>query len=97
MFVQQTTQPLHCTAAAGSVTLVGLLMLQEQYDTAVHHFQQILDKQPDHYTALSQLVTLLRRAGKLTEASEYLDTMQAKHPLSASVPGEQIDIFKPID
>ena len=61
--------------------------VQEQYDTAIQHFQQILDKQPDQWAALSQLIVLLKRAGKLSEADKYLEAMQAKHPHLASAPG----------
>ncbi len=40
---------------------------QEHYESAIYHFQQLMERQPTHWRALSQLIDLLRRAGKLDE------------------------------
>jgi hypothetical protein len=45
---------------------------QEQYEAAIFQFGQFMDKQPCHWRALSQLMALLRRVGKLTEAERWV-------------------------
>lgn len=41
------------------------------------YFQKLLDRQPNHYTVLVQLLGMLRRAGKLKEADKYLAAAEA--------------------
>jgi hypothetical protein len=43
----------------------------------VSYFQKLLDRQPCHYTVLVQLLSMLRRAGKLKEADKYLAAAEA--------------------
>ncbi len=48
--------------------------------TALTHTQthtQLLEREPTHYEALSKLLYLLRRFGKLSDASKYI--VQAEH------------------
>ncbi len=42
-------------------------LLQEHYDSAIYHFQQLLERTPDHFAAMTQLVDLMRRAGRLED------------------------------
>jgi len=39
---------------------------------AIFHYQNLLDKTPCNYTALSKLIYLLRRAGRLKDAPRYI-------------------------
>lgn len=41
------------------------------------YFQKLLDRQPNHYAVLVQLLGMLRRAGKLKEADKYLAAAEA--------------------
>jgi hypothetical protein len=47
--------------------------LQGDYDSALFHFQQLLERNPRHYPALAQLVQLLRWAGRPQDAKQYLE------------------------
>ena len=44
--------------------LAELLFQRERHDAAIHHFQELLEKRPDNYRALAQLVRLLRKSGR---------------------------------
>lgn len=48
---------------------------------------QVLEKKPNDYGALSHMVDLLRRAGKLTDASKYLTRAEANVARTLSDPG----------
>lgn len=50
---------------------------QGHHEAAVSYFQKLLDRQPNHYTVLVQLLGMLRRAGKLKEADKYLAAAEA--------------------
>jgi tetratricopeptide repeat protein 21B len=41
--------------------------MQEHNESAIYHFQQLLDRRPDHFAALAELVGLLRHAGRLED------------------------------
>ena len=36
--------------------LAELMFHKEQYESAIYHFQQLLDRSPNHYAALAQLI-----------------------------------------
>jgi len=44
----------------------------QEYQDATFHYQTLLDKKPCNYTALSKLIFLLRRAGRLRDAPRYI-------------------------
>lgn len=50
---------------------------QDNINSAVYHFQQMLVHNPCHYPALEQLLGLLRRDGKLSEAAKYIAAAEA--------------------
>jgi tetratricopeptide repeat protein 21B len=54
------------------IMLADLMFQQKQYDAATFHFQQLLERKPDHWTALAMLLRLLRRAGRLSDAPRFL-------------------------
>uniref|UniRef100_A0A6J0TFY9 Tetratricopeptide repeat protein 21B n=1 Tax=Pogona vitticeps TaxID=103695 RepID=A0A6J0TFY9_9SAUR len=64
--------------AAATMMMADLMFRKQDYEQAVFHFQQLLDRNPDNYATLSRLIDLLRRAGKLDEVSKFL-TMAEKH------------------
>lgn len=55
-----------------TMMLAELMFHKEHYETAIYHFQQLLERKPQHYLALSHLVKLLRHAGRLSEVPRYL-------------------------
>merc|ERR1719387_2488604 len=44
----------------------------QEYKDATFYYQTLLDKKPCNYTALSKLIFLLRRAGRLRDAPRYI-------------------------
>jgi hypothetical protein len=66
------------------------LPLQDNHESAVFYFQQLLDRKPCHYTALVQLLGLLRRAGKLEDAAKFITAAEAAaggQPAAAAASG----------
>uniref|UniRef100_A0A8C9YUL6 Tetratricopeptide repeat domain 21B n=1 Tax=Sander lucioperca TaxID=283035 RepID=A0A8C9YUL6_SANLU len=61
-----------------TLMMADILFRKQDYEKAVFHFQQLLERKPDNYPTLSRLIDLLRRAGKLEEVLRFLD-MAVKH------------------
>uniref|UniRef100_A0A673CVP2 Tetratricopeptide repeat domain 21B n=1 Tax=Sphaeramia orbicularis TaxID=375764 RepID=A0A673CVP2_9TELE len=61
-----------------TLMMADLMFRKQDYEKAVFHFQQLLERKPDNYLTLSRLIDLLRRAGKLEEIPRFLD-MAEKH------------------
>jgi hypothetical protein len=59
--------PALVACAIQNAPLLLMCPLQEHYDTAIYHFAQLLERNPCHWGALSQLIILLRRAGRLED------------------------------
>eukprot|EP00898_Chlorokybus_atmophyticus_P001805 jgi/Chlat1/2625/Chrsp178S02467 len=64
------------TNEEASLMLADLMFRREQYDSAIYHLQQLLERKANHYAALAQLLQLLRRAGRLGECGHYLKAAQ---------------------
>lgn len=43
-----------------NVRLADLMFRKNEYEAATFHFQQLLEKKPNHYSALMRLILLLR-------------------------------------
>ncbi|BBN03618.1 hypothetical protein MPTK1_2g24910 [Marchantia polymorpha subsp. ruderalis] len=56
---------------AGDI-LVRLMLNKEHYESAIIHFKQNLERDPNHYFSLAQLIRLLRCAGQSDEAQQYV-------------------------
>uniref|UniRef100_A0A3Q3QWQ7 Tetratricopeptide repeat domain 21B n=1 Tax=Monopterus albus TaxID=43700 RepID=A0A3Q3QWQ7_MONAL len=61
-----------------TLMMADIMFRKQDYEQAVFHFQQLLERKPDNYPTLSRLIDLLRRAGKLEEVNRFLD-MAEKH------------------
>ncbi|MEW5298948.1 MAG: hypothetical protein WDW36_002017 [Sanguina aurantia] len=70
-----------------SIMLAELMFHKEHYDTAIYHFHQLLERSPNHYAALAQVIQLLRRAGKLEDVPKYLAQAENGSPKAAMDPG----------
>jgi len=82
-FCQQqlvTILKTHKDHEKATLMLADLMFRKNEYDAATFHFQQLLEKRPDNYTALSKLVEILRRAGKLKECERYIDQAKITNP-----------------
>ncbi|POI31442.1 hypothetical protein CIB84_004807, partial [Bambusicola thoracicus] len=64
--------------------MADLMFKKQDYEQAVFHFQQLLERKPDNYATLSRLIDLLRRAGKLEEVPRFL-LMAEKHSSRAKL------------
>uniref|UniRef100_A0A383W643 Uncharacterized protein n=1 Tax=Tetradesmus obliquus TaxID=3088 RepID=A0A383W643_TETOB len=60
-----------------AIMLAELMAHQDNHESAVFYFQQLLDRKPCHYTALVQLLGLLRRAGKLEDGAKFIAAAEA--------------------
>eukprot|EP00899_Mesostigma_viride_P018008 jgi/Mesvir1/26208/Mv02392-RA.1 len=71
----------------GSIMLAELMFRKEHYETAIYHFQQLLERKPGHYGALVQLIHLLRRAGRMSEVPRYIRLAEKSSPRAHLEPG----------
>ncbi|KTG02426.1 hypothetical protein cypCar_00013634 [Cyprinus carpio] len=61
-----------------TLMMADLMFRKQDYEKAVFHFQQLLERKPDNYPMLSRLIDLQHRAGKLEEVPRFLQ-MAEKH------------------
>ncbi len=43
----------------------NLMLMKDQTESAIKTYIQLLEKEPDNFNTLSQLIELLRRAGRI--------------------------------
>ncbi|XP_004081785.1 tetratricopeptide repeat protein 21B [Oryzias latipes] len=67
-----------------TLMMADIMFRKQEYEQAVFHFQQLLERKPDNYLALSRIIDLLRRAGKLEEVPRFLDMVE-KHSFRSKV------------
>ncbi|XP_066468231.1 tetratricopeptide repeat protein 21B isoform X2 [Tiliqua scincoides] len=72
---------------AATMMMADLMFRKQDYEQAVFHFQQLLDRNPDNYATLSRLIDLLRRAGKLEEIPRFLAMAEKHSPRAKFDPG----------
>lgn len=59
-----------------TLMLANIMFQKEQFEAALFHFEELLKRNPHHYAALAQLVTLLRRAGRVSEIDAHIRTAE---------------------
>lgn len=80
----QTLLRINAKEAEHASMLLGeLAFLKGDFEMATFHYQQLLEKKPNDYKALVQLLGLLRGAGKLEEAPRFLSRAQKQDPRSS--------------
>ncbi|XP_053327438.1 tetratricopeptide repeat protein 21B [Spea bombifrons] len=72
---------------AATMMMADLMFRKQDYEQAVFHFQQLLERKPDNYATLSRLIDLLRRAGKLEEIPKFLEMAEMHSPRAKLDPG----------
>ncbi|KAM9306008.1 tetratricopeptide repeat protein 21B [Gastrophryne carolinensis] len=72
---------------AATMMMADLMFRKQDYEQAVFHFQQLLERKPDNYATLSRLIDLLRRAGKLEEIPRFLDLAEKYSSRAKLEPG----------
>ncbi|XP_034042968.1 tetratricopeptide repeat protein 21B [Thalassophryne amazonica] len=70
-----------------TLMMAELMFKKQDYEQAVFHFQQLLERKPDNYLTLSRLIDLLRRAGKLEDIPRFLDMAEKHSPRTKFDPG----------
>ena len=70
-----------------AMMMADIMFRKHEYDSATFHLQQLLDKQPEHYEALSRLIDLNRRAGKLSACDKYVNQAEAACARADTEPG----------
>jgi tetratricopeptide repeat protein 21B len=70
-----------------SMMLADLMFRKNEYEAATFHFKQLLEKKPNHYVALSRLIHLLRRSGRLNEVPAFLSLAENLSKRSSMEPG----------
>ncbi|KAK7082681.1 Tetratricopeptide repeat protein 21B [Halocaridina rubra] len=58
---------------SATVMMADLSYRRNEYDTAMFHFQQLLDRRPAYFPALARLIEVMRRTGTLDESGPYLE------------------------
>ena len=66
-----------------TMMMAEVMFRKHESDSAIFHFTQLLDREPEHYEALARLIDLMRRAGELPSADKFLESAK-KASLSAS-------------
>lgn len=55
-----------------TIMMADLAFRKNDYESAMFHFQQLLQKRPDYWVALARLVEVMRRTGNLQDVPQYL-------------------------
>uniref|UniRef100_S4RS46 Tetratricopeptide repeat domain 21B n=1 Tax=Petromyzon marinus TaxID=7757 RepID=S4RS46_PETMA len=55
-----------------TMMMADLLFRKHDYEQAIFHFQQLIERKPENFGALARMIELLRRAGTLGEAPRFL-------------------------
>lgn len=58
--------------------LANLMLMKDETEGAMQSYIQLLDKEPDNYNILANLIELLRKAGRINEAQKYIDKAEEK-------------------
>jgi len=82
-----TLMKIDPTNQDASMILADLMLQKNEWEAAIYHFQQLLEKSPTHFRAMAKHFELLRRAGRLKEASRFLKQAERASPCAALEPG----------
>tara|TARA_B110000285_G_C15115003_1_gene613532 strand:- start:535 stop:1926 length:1392 start_codon:yes stop_codon:yes gene_type:complete len=58
--------------------LANLMLMRDQPDQATETYIKLLEKDPDNFRILSNLIILLKRAGKISDAQKFLEKAELK-------------------
>ncbi|XP_048190577.1 tetratricopeptide repeat protein 21A isoform X2 [Perognathus longimembris pacificus] len=73
--------------ASTSVILADLMFQKQNYEAAISHYRQVLEKVPDNFLVLNKLIDLLRRSGRLEEAPTFFELAKKASGRVLSEPG----------
>lgn len=78
---------VNATDEEGSLMLAEIMLQKENYETAVYHYEQLLERSPGHHGALVSLVQTLHRAGRLEEAPKVIASAERNAPRGVRLGG----------
>jgi len=58
--------------------LANLMLMRDQSDQAIDTYIKLLEKDPDNFRILSNLIILLKRAGKIQDAQKFIEKAELK-------------------
>lgn len=58
--------------------LANLMLMNDQTDEAIKTYIDLLEKEPDNFNILANLIELLKRAGKIGEVQKYIENAESK-------------------
>lgn len=56
----------------------NLMLMKEQPDQAQKTYIDLLEKEPDNFNILANLIELMKRSGKVTEVKKYIENAEQK-------------------
>ncbi|XP_023227553.1 tetratricopeptide repeat protein 21B-like [Centruroides sculpturatus] len=70
-----------------TLMMADLMFRKTDLESAMFHFQQLLDRKPNYYSALARYVECVRRLGKLEDVPQYLNKAEQFSFRSSMDPG----------
>ncbi|KAH6596442.1 hypothetical protein BASA50_005148 [Batrachochytrium salamandrivorans] len=70
-----------------TLMMANTMYLNGSYQQAIFHFQQLLEKNPLHFEALSQYIELIRRNANMNDVSEILSAAEKQFKKAVMEPG----------
>lgn len=70
-----------------TMMIADVMFGRKEFESAIFHFQQLLEREPQQYEALARLVDLLRRAGKLDSCPKFLEVAEKASAHPSTEPG----------
>uniref|UniRef100_A0A670IZN8 Tetratricopeptide repeat domain 21A n=1 Tax=Podarcis muralis TaxID=64176 RepID=A0A670IZN8_PODMU len=71
----------------GMSMMANLMFRKEAYEEAISLYRNVLEKSPDNFLVMENLIDLLRRSGKLDEATHFFELAKRKSSRTALDPG----------
>ncbi|XP_036900451.1 tetratricopeptide repeat protein 21B [Sturnira hondurensis] len=74
---------------AATTMMADIMFRKQNYEQAVFHLQQLLERKPDNYITLSRLIDFLRRCGKLEDVPRFFLMAEKRNSRAKLEPGYQ--------
>ncbi|XP_061443855.1 tetratricopeptide repeat protein 21A [Rhineura floridana] len=71
----------------GTMMMANLMFRKEEYEEAISLYRNVLEKNPDNFSVMESLIDLLRRSGKLDEATPFFELAKKKSSRTPLEPG----------
>ncbi|XP_060639450.2 tetratricopeptide repeat protein 21A [Anolis sagrei] len=75
------------TSEDGTVIMANLMFEKEKYEQAINMYRNVLEKTPDNFSVMENMIVLLRRSGKLEEATTFFELAKKKSSRMPLEPG----------